>query len=514
MQRAERVDEGPGPRIRCCALALALGTAAASIAAQDFPLEPNPTPRPPPIEAAPVAVTPPVEPPAASSRPPRNATRAWATKTAAAESVAAVSVAARTALPPASETQATATEVTATDARVADETNTRIEPPDAALAAANGIAEDGTLTILGQSVAPGTRRELSWTIGESFDGSNVTTPVLLLRGANPGPTLCLTAAIHGDELNGVEVVRRVANDVKPSELSGTLIGVPIVNLLGFSRGSRYLPDRRDLNRFFPGTVYGSAASRIAYKLFRELIVSCDALVDFHTGSFDRSNLPQVRGDLTLPSVLEFTRGFGATPVLHSPGSRGMLRLAATDYGIPAITFEVGAPLRLEPEKIDFTVQAISTLMHRMGMTRSYRLWAEPQATFYESKWVRVDSGGMLFSTVSLGDRVREGQRLGKVVDPIRNAEFEVVAPFRGRVIGMALNQLVLPGFAAFHLGIETTEAQAAEDAALAPDSPDGIERLEGDELRGDDGGEAPTESPLDAAVRRGERSGDESGGND
>lgn len=338
------------------------------------------------------------------------------------------------------------------------------------------------IRILGTTVEPGTRGEARWQVGESFDGTTVETPVIVLHGAQPGPRLCLTAGVHGDELNGVEVVRRLVNDTDPKSLRGTVIAVPIVNLLGFARGSRYLPDRRDLNRFFPGFAQGSAASRMAFSLFRQVIVHCDALVDFHTGSFDRSNLPQVRGDLRNDRVLAFTRGFGATPVLHSPGSRGMLRLAATDHDIPAVTFEVGAPYRLEPDKIDFGVQAIKTLMHQMGMTPHFRLWAEPQATFYESKWVRVDEGGMLFSSVALGDRVREGQRLGKVIDPIRNREHEITAPFAGRVIGMALNQVVLPGFAAYHIGIETTEAKAAAEAERPRIDADPLETMEGDEM--------------------------------
>ncbi len=338
------------------------------------------------------------------------------------------------------------------------------------------------IAILGRVFEPGARGEARWQVGESFDGTTVETPVIVLNGAQPGPRLCLTAGVHGDELNGVEVVRRLVNDTDPKTLRGTVIAVPIVNLLGFARGSRYLPDRRDLNRFFPGFAQGSAASRMAFSLFRQVIVHCDALVDFHTGSFDRSNLPQVRGDLRNERVLAFTRGFGATPVLHSPGSRGMLRLAATDHDIPAVTFEVGAPYRLEPDKIDFGVQAIKTLMHQMGMTPHFRLWSEPQATFYESKWVRVDEGGMLFSSVELGDRVREGQRLGKVIDPIRNREYEIKAPFAGRVIGMALNQIVLPGFAAYHLGIETTEAAAAAEAERPRLDADPLETMEGDEM--------------------------------
>lgn len=323
------------------------------------------------------------------------------------------------------------------------------------------------LQLLGETIESGSRHELRWASSQSFDGAVVTTPVIVLHGVKPGPRLCMMAAIHGDELNGIEIIRRITNEVDVAELAGTVIAVPIVNYLGYSRASRYLPDRRDLNRYFPGSRGGSSASRIAHGFFNDIARHCHAVVDFHTGSFDRSNLPQVRGDLRRDAVLAFTREFGATAVLHSPGSSGMLRRALTEIGIPAVTFEVGSPLRLEPSEIDFGVQAMHTLMHKMGMTRSFRMWAEPQALFYAAKWVRVDSGGMLFSEVALGDRVRVGQRLGKVIDPIQNLETAVVSPVRGKVLGMALNQIVLPGFAAYHLGVETSEQRMAEEAARA-----------------------------------------------
>jgi hypothetical protein len=484
---------------------------AALVGAQDFPITPpaavpEPTPAAPPAEptsATPPAATPPAAPEQGTlATPAVPATKGPVPAPADPKPAPAPAEPAPSAEPPRkppAETPVAASppppDENAPDTVVEPEfigppsPEELVGPPEAlAPEPPSGPVE---IKLLGTAIVPGERKELRWKLGESFDGGAITTPVTVLHGAQPGPRLCLTAAIHGDELNGVEVVRRVVNGVDPKELSGTLVGVPIVNLLGFSRGSRYLPDRRDLNRYFPGTPTGSAASRIAYSLFRSLVEGCDAVVDFHTGSFDRSNLPQVRGDLTLPNVLEFTRGFGATPVLHSPGTRGMLRLAATDRGVPAVTFEVGAPLRLEPDKIDFAVEAIHTLMHKMGMTRSFRMWAEPQATFYESKWVRSDFGGMLFSSVRLGDRVRQGQRLGEVIDPVKNEEHEVVSPFRGRVIGMALNQVVLPGFAAYHIGIETSEADVVQDAASTSGSPDAIEQLEGDQMNeGLGGGEA------------------------
>lgn len=319
-------------------------------------------------------------------------------------------------------------------------------------------------SLLGEEVAPGTRTRLYWNASQTYAGGDMRTPVDVVHGDRQGPVLCLTAAVHGDELNGVEVVRRVMSQVAPSPLAGTVIGVPVVNLFGFSRNSRYLPDRRDLNRFFPGSPTGSIASRIAYSFFDQVARHCDALVDLHTGSFDRINLPQVRADLRIPHVLEFTRGFGATPVLHSGGSRGMLRVAATQAGIPAVTFEVGGPGELEPREIDAGVQAVLTLLHKLGMVRDSPEWLEPQAIFYESRWVRANRGGMLISDVALGERVQRGQRIGVIVDPLENAETDIVASVSGRVIGMALNQVVLPGYAIFHLGEETSETGAVNQA--------------------------------------------------
>ena len=326
--------------------------------------------------------------------------------------------------------------------------------------------------ILDAEVLPGSRARLEWKASQSFAGSEVVSPVTVVHGTRPGPVLCLTAAIHGDELNGVEIVRQVSNRLQPDTLAGTVVGVPIVNLFGFSRNSRYLPDRRDLNRFFPGSRFGSVASRIAHSFFDSVARRCDMLVDFHTGSFDRSNLPQVRADLRLPGVLEFTRAFGATPVLHSDGSRGMLRVAATAADIPAVTFEVGAPARLQPDQIAHGVAAIDSLLHNLGMQESGATDSEPQAIFYDSEWVRADAGGLLISDVELGDRIVNGQRLGRVIDPINNIERDIVSPVSGQVLGMALNQVVLPGFAAYHLGVQTSEAHAVEEAASgAADAP-------------------------------------------
>ena len=325
---------------------------------------------------------------------------------------------------------------------------------------AEGLAEP--LEILGAEIAPGTSQRLSWSATELFEGVPVSTPVLVANGSAPGPTVCLTAAVHGDELNGIEMVRRVFHDIDPKKLSGALIGVPIVNVQGFRRGSRYLPDRRDLNRYFPGNPNGSAAARIAHSLFIEVIASCDALVDLHTGSFERANLPQLRADLRNPDVVTLTHGFGAMVVLHSKPTMGTLRYAATLAGIPSVTVEAGGPSQLELVEVKHGVKGIETLLTTLGMTRRTRLWGDPEPVYYRSSWVRADNGGILLSDVSLGSTVRKGDLLGSITDPMSNARTELYSPYSGRIIGLARNQVVMPGFAAFHVGIETDEVSASE----------------------------------------------------
>lgn len=316
--------------------------------------------------------------------------------------------------------------------------------------------------MLGASVPPGSYERLSWAATELFEGVPVSTPVLVVNGNMAGPTLCLTAAVHGDELNGIEMVRRVMHNLEPGKLSGAVVGVPIVNLQAFRRGSRYLPDRRDLNRYFPGSQGGSAASRIAYSFFHDIISHCDALVDLHTGSFERTNLPQLRADLRDPDVVTLTDGFGATVIVHSKPAEGTLRYAATTAGIPTVTLEAGGPIQLELQEVKHGVKGIETLLNTLGMLKKIRLWGESEPVYYRSTWVRANRGGILLSDVALGSIVRPGDLLGTITDPMNNESTKIYSPFAGRIIGMARNQVVMPGFAAFHVGIETADTPRDE----------------------------------------------------
>ncbi len=319
-----------------------------------------------------------------------------------------------------------------------------------------------SFTLLGKEILPGTATRLAWSPGIQIAGlSQITPPVLVVNGVNQGPTLCLTGAVHGDELNGIEIVRRSMYDLNPEKLSGRVIGVPIVNLTGFQQGSRYLPDRRDLNRHFPpGTPPdGTLADRVAHSLFNNVIRHCDMLVDIHTGSLKRTNLPQLRADMNNPDVAEFTRGgFDRMAVVHSSGSPGMLRTAATEAGIRTVTLEAGGEsLRIQEHQIEAGVNSLNSLMEKHGMISRMFVWGgDPEPVYYDSTWIRAQHGGILFSEIKLGATVSEGEVLGYVADPITNEQHPIRASSDGRVIGMAVDQVVMAGFAAYHIG---TEAQ-------------------------------------------------------
>jgi hypothetical protein len=333
-------------------------------------------------------------------------------------------------------------------------------PPQAPPTTITSVPWD-LVELLGATVAPGDRRRLSLRAGESFAGDAVDIPVLVIRGTTPGPSLCFVAGVHGDELNGIEIVRKVFEDLSPRDVSGMLVGVPVANVHGLRRSSRYLPDQRDLNRFFPGHPGGSSASRIANALFQGVVERCDLLVDFHTGSFQRTNLPQVRGDLRQPRIFELAKGFGTGEIVHSEGRAGTLRRAASDAGVPAVTFEAGEPLRFQAKEIERGVEGVRGLLASLRMVpggaprRTHRI-------YYRARWLRVNDGGIFLTQKKLGQAVQPGDVLGTVTDPVTNERGDVIAPFRGRIIGMAVPQVVIPGFAAFHIGVESPAQIEAE----------------------------------------------------
>jgi predicted deacylase len=340
--------------------------------------------------------------------------------------------------------------------------------------------------ILDAEVKPNSSVRLTWNSDAAVGAFSEATPVLVVNGATPGKTLCLVAAVHGDELNGIEMIRRVIFNIDASKLTGTIIGVPVANIMGFRRNSRYLPDRRDWNRYFPGNTRGSAASRLAHSFFSKVIMHCDSLVDLHTGSFHRTNLPQLRADLSDENVAQLAQSFGAIAVLNGRGHPNSLRAAAVRAGIPAITLEAGEPMAMQNEVVEEGVKAINTLLAKMGMYGKQQRWTRIAPVYYRSAWVRANQSGILFSKATLGQRVKEDDVLGTVTDPITNARTTIKSPYNGRIIGMALDQVVLPGFAAYHIGIQTPEAILIEESQMQMNGE--INSIEEDEEDGDDSG--------------------------
>ena len=320
--------------------------------------------------------------------------------------------------------------------------------------AGTAVAADwGSIEVVGREVPPGTVSKFPFIPDRSFEASYLNTPVFVARGASPGPTLCLTAGVHGDELNGVEVARRAFAGVDPTSLRGTLIAVPAINAEGVRTGSRYLSDRRDLNRAFPGREGGSIASIIANAVFSRVLVHCDALVDLHTGSNRRSNLPQIRADLSNPAIRDLAVHFGVGIVVGGEGPSGSLRREAANAGIAAIIYEAGEPLRFQEDEIVRGAEGVESVMAHLDMIDAPEQEIPESRIYRQTRWMRAGPGhaGFFFPAVNMGDEIDAGDLLGRIVDPLTDELFEVRSTIDGEVIGMAVPQPVLSGYALFHI---------------------------------------------------------------
>lgn len=312
----------------------------------------------------------------------------------------------------------------------------------------------GPLQLLQREIAPGQKAKFSYQISPTFEGAFLDTIVFVARGRRAGPTLCLTALIHGDERNSFEIVRQSFAGTDAEQLAGTLIALPAVNSHGFRTGSRNMPDRRDLNRFFPGNPGGSNTSLVASIVFSTLREQCSALVDLHTGSFERANVPQVRVDLAHAQALDLARYFGATAVLGGTGPEGSLRREMMAAGIPTILYEAGLPLRFEPAEIARGVAGVRNVMLRLRMLTGQGSAPTPlEAVYSRSAWARVPvgSGGVYYPMRALGDPVRRGDIIAEIFEPFTDQRFEVASPHEGRIVGMAVPKVVFSGFALVHV---------------------------------------------------------------
>lgn len=310
------------------------------------------------------------------------------------------------------------------------------------------------LVIYGQGIAPGSRATVELRLPQLYTHTPLTMPVHVVRGKRQGARLFVSAALHGDELNGVEIIRRLLQLASLKRVRGTLVAIPIVNAYGVIHNSRYLPDRRDLNRSFPGSERGSLAARLANLFMREIVAHCTHGIDLHTGAIHRGNFPQIRAALDDAETLRLARAFGVPVLLNSDLRDGSLREAAAQCGIPMLLYEAGEALRFDEVSIRAGLHGVINVMRELDMLppsrRRKRTLAEPFVA-RSSTWVRAPESGIFRSNIALGARVKKGDRLGLVSDPFGASETEVQAPTGGVVIGRSTLPLVHEGEALFHV---------------------------------------------------------------
>ncbi len=320
-----------------------------------------------------------------------------------------------------------------------------------------------SFAIGGAEISPGSRRTVSLPVSMLSDHTPVTMSVHVIHGRKPGPVVFVSAGIHGDEVIGVEVIRRLLKQPALGKLSGTLLAVPIVNAFGFMNHARYLPDRRDLNRCFPGSAGGSLAARLAHMFLTEIVERCELGIDLHSAAVHRSNLPQIRVVPGHPEALRLAGVFGAPVILRSPVREGSLRQVARERSIEILLYEAGEGLRFDEMAVRAGVSGILRVLQDRGMLGAKgvaRARREPLLCI-SSSWIRAPQGGLLRTYRSEGDVVGKGEILATVSDPFGEIEADVTAPFGGIIIGRAMLPVVNEGNALFHLA-ELEKVSGAE----------------------------------------------------
>lgn len=319
----------------------------------------------------------------------------------------------------------------------------------------------------GQTIAPGSRETIRFPVSVLSDHTPVAMPVHVVHGRRPGPTLFVSAAVHGDEIIGVEIVRRLLKRASLGGLRGTLLAVPIVNSFGFVNHSRYLPDRRDLNRSFPGSPEGSLASRLADLFLQEVVLRSDFGIDLHSAAVHRTNLPQIRVSPSRADTMELAEAFGAPLILTSKIRPGSLREAAQESGIDVLIFEGGESLRFDEFAARVGVSGILRVMHKLEMItgRGVGRARVPSIKSTTSAWLRAPAGGLLRTFRSIGDEVQAGETLGIISDPFGEVEHEINAEQAGLLISRTNLPVVNEGDALFHIA----KIKQSEDAGATID---------------------------------------------
>ncbi len=324
-----------------------------------------------------------------------------------------------------------------------------------------------TSFVIGErSIAPGTRRLVELPLPRLYTHTPMTMPVHVIHGRRDGPRLFVCAAIHGDELNGVEIIRRLLASKRLANLRGTLVAVPIVNAYGVLNHSRYLPDRRDLNRCFPGSDTGSMAARLADVFMTEIVARCSHGIDLHTGAIHRTNLPQIRANLADDETNRLAHAFGVPVLLDSSLRDGSLREAAAEHGVRMLLYEAGEALRLDELSVRAGLRGIINVMRNIGMLAPGKAKPKPPPEPFvarSSLWLRAPESGLFRNLVPLGAKVKKGETLGVVHDPFTGEEHAVTSRVSGIVIGRTHLPLVHEGEALFHVArFEAPVADVAE----------------------------------------------------
>lgn len=334
---------------------------------------------------------------------------------------------------------------------------------------------DDILVIGDTKIRPGERVNVDLPVADLYTSTSLSMPVKVIRGRKSGPVLFVSAAIHGDELNGVEIIRRLLRLKALRSIRGTLIAIPVVNVHGFLDQSRYLPDRRDLNRSFPGSAKGSIAARLANLFLREVVAKADAGVDLHTGALHRSNLPQIRANLDDPGTLEIATAFGAPVVINSNLRDGSLRACAAKRGMPILIYEAGEALRFEETGIKTGLRGVLNVMRHMRMLPATKGKSKVSPVIARStRWIRAGASGIVAGKVKLGSTVSKGEIIAVISDPLGDQEDKVVAPSDGIVIGRTNLPLAHEGDALFNIGTFKNmpkASSAVESLASTPDKP-------------------------------------------
>lgn len=300
-------------------------------------------------------------------------------------------------------------------------------------------------------VRAGAARDVELPITRLVTGAEVSLPVRIVHGRSDGPVVWLDAAIHGDEVVGVEIIREVLALLSPKTLRGTVLALPIVNVLGFHNKDRYLPDRRDLNRSFPGSARGSLAAQLAHLMMTEVVAKCEVGIDLHTGSDGRSNLPQIRADLDDPRTRELAVAFGAPLMFHAKLRDGSLRWAGREQGATVLVYEGGEPWRFDSWAIAAGVQGILRVLAALDMIDPVPAAATPSRESRTSAWIRARRTGILRLEAELGQEVATGDRLGALYDSFGKTLRLVRAERPGVVIGKTKVPLVNSGDALVHV---------------------------------------------------------------